>query len=75
MNLEYGERYETLRAEVREFLRGWPLSGAEAKLPRLFVEPYQMAGKSRKIEGPESSDGNIHDSSSSCFLWRLCDVN
>jgi alkylation response protein AidB-like acyl-CoA dehydrogenase len=33
MNLEYGERYETLRAEVREFLRGWPLSGAEAKLP------------------------------------------
>jgi len=33
VNLEYGEKYERLRAELREFLRGWPLAGAEAALP------------------------------------------
>jgi alkylation response protein AidB-like acyl-CoA dehydrogenase len=32
VNLEYGERHEALRAELREFLRGWPLTGAEATL-------------------------------------------
>src|SRR4029453_2179731 len=34
MDLRYGERYEAFRAEVREFLRGWPLTGAEAELPQ-----------------------------------------
>ena len=34
MDLRYGEKYEAFRAEVREFLRGWPLSGAEAELPQ-----------------------------------------
>src|SRR5262245_57894552 len=34
MDLRYGERYEAFRAEVREFLRGWPLAGAEAQLPQ-----------------------------------------
>jgi alkylation response protein AidB-like acyl-CoA dehydrogenase len=34
VNLQFGERYEKLRAEVREFCRGsWPLKGAEARLP------------------------------------------
>jgi alkylation response protein AidB-like acyl-CoA dehydrogenase len=33
MDLRYGEKYEELRAELREFLKGWPLSGDEAKRP------------------------------------------
>jgi alkylation response protein AidB-like acyl-CoA dehydrogenase len=33
VKLGYGEKYETFRAELRAFLRGWPLSGAEAALP------------------------------------------
>jgi alkylation response protein AidB-like acyl-CoA dehydrogenase len=33
MDLRYGEKYEAFRAELREFLRGWPLAGAEAQLP------------------------------------------
>ena len=33
MDLTYGERYEQFRAELREFLAGWPLRGAEAQLP------------------------------------------
>ena len=33
MNLEFGEKYETLRAEVRAFCAGsWPLRGDEARL-------------------------------------------
>jgi alkylation response protein AidB-like acyl-CoA dehydrogenase len=31
MDLRYGEKYEAFRAELCEFLRGWPLSGAEAQ--------------------------------------------
>jgi alkylation response protein AidB-like acyl-CoA dehydrogenase len=34
VDLTYGERYEAFRAELREFLTGWPLRGAEAQLPR-----------------------------------------
>jgi hypothetical protein len=33
MDLRYGEKYEAFRAELREFLRGWPLTGADAELP------------------------------------------
>jgi alkylation response protein AidB-like acyl-CoA dehydrogenase len=34
MNLQFGERYEQLRAEVRAFCaESWPLGGAEAQLP------------------------------------------
>ena len=33
MDLTYGERYERFRGELREFLTGWPLRGAEAALP------------------------------------------
>jgi alkylation response protein AidB-like acyl-CoA dehydrogenase len=33
MDLRYGEKYDAFRAELREFLRGWPLTGAEAQLP------------------------------------------
>jgi alkylation response protein AidB-like acyl-CoA dehydrogenase len=33
LNLQFGERYEKLRAEVREFCReSWPLAGDEARL-------------------------------------------
>jgi len=36
MDLRYGEEYETLRAEVRDFCaKHWPLQGAEAELPEL----------------------------------------
>ncbi len=33
MDLRYGERYEAIRRELRAFLEGWPLRGAEAELP------------------------------------------
>jgi alkylation response protein AidB-like acyl-CoA dehydrogenase len=35
MDLEYGEEYEAFRSDVRAFLKGWPLEGAEAELPQL----------------------------------------
>jgi len=38
VNLEYGPRYEALRAELREFLAGWPLQGEAAALPRAEQE-------------------------------------
>jgi hypothetical protein len=34
MDLRYGEKYEAFRVELRDFLRGWPLTGAEAELPQ-----------------------------------------
>ncbi len=34
MDLRYGEKYDAFRAGLREFLRGWPLSGNEAELPQ-----------------------------------------
>ncbi len=34
MNLQFGEKYEKLRADVRAFCaQSWPLTGAEARLP------------------------------------------
>ena len=33
MDLRYGAEYESFRAELRAFLAGWPLRGAEAQLP------------------------------------------
>ena len=33
MDLKDGGEYEVYREEVREFLKGWPLSGKEADLP------------------------------------------
>ena len=33
MDLTYGPEYDAFRAELQHFLRGWPLSGDEAKLP------------------------------------------
>jgi alkylation response protein AidB-like acyl-CoA dehydrogenase len=38
MDLSYGERYESFRRELREFLSGWPLRGAEAELPQAEQE-------------------------------------
>jgi len=34
MDLRYGEKYDAFGAELREFLRGWPLAGKEAGLPQ-----------------------------------------
>src|SRR5258705_9687600 len=49
MDLSYGERYEQFRRELREFLTGWPLHGAEAALPapeheRIFRMRGSLAG-------------------------------
>ncbi len=38
MDLRYSEEYEAYRQQVREFLDGWPLSGAEAELPLVEQE-------------------------------------
>jgi len=38
MDLRYGDEYEAFRAELREFLTGWPLTGPEAALPRAEQE-------------------------------------
>ena len=34
MDLTYSEEHEAFRAEVREFLKGWPLTGADAERPK-----------------------------------------
>jgi alkylation response protein AidB-like acyl-CoA dehydrogenase len=47
MDLEYGEKYITFRESVREFLKGWPLEGAEAKLP---IEEQEAIFRKRGIE-------------------------
>jgi alkylation response protein AidB-like acyl-CoA dehydrogenase len=47
MDLRYGEKYEAFRAELRDFLRGWPLSGAEAELP---LEQQEALFRQRGIE-------------------------
>ena len=38
MDLSFGPEYDEFRADVREFLRGWPLQGEEAQLPRTQQE-------------------------------------
>jgi alkylation response protein AidB-like acyl-CoA dehydrogenase len=47
MDLTYGEEYEAFRAEVQEFLAGWPLRGEEASLPR---EEQERIFRTRGIE-------------------------
>ncbi len=49
MDLEYTEEYKEYRERVRDFLKGWPLQGEEAKLPEaeqatLFRERGIRAG-------------------------------
>jgi len=39
MDLELNEEYEVFRQELRAFLKGWPLTGAEADLPLDEQEP------------------------------------
>jgi alkylation response protein AidB-like acyl-CoA dehydrogenase len=39
MDLELNEEYEAFRRELRGFLKGWPLTGAEAELPLAEQEP------------------------------------
>jgi alkylation response protein AidB-like acyl-CoA dehydrogenase len=47
MDLEYGDEYRAFREEVRQFLRGWPLQGEEARLPR---EEQEALFRQRGIE-------------------------
>ena len=47
MNLKYSEEYVRFRAELREFLKGWPLSGDEAVLP---AEEQEKLFRERGIE-------------------------
>jgi len=47
MDLRYGDAHEKLRAEVREFLQGWPLKGAEAELP---AEEQEAIFRQRAVE-------------------------
>ena len=47
MDLEYSAEHQAFREEVREFLKGWPLTGAEAELPR---EEQEQIFRKRGIE-------------------------
>jgi alkylation response protein AidB-like acyl-CoA dehydrogenase len=48
MDLHYGEAYEAFRAELREFLKGWPLRGAEAaKSPAEQEQLFRQRGVAR----------------------------
>jgi alkylation response protein AidB-like acyl-CoA dehydrogenase len=47
MDLEYSDAYRAYRDEVRAFLEGWPLTGAEADLPR---EEQEALFRRRGIE-------------------------
>jgi alkylation response protein AidB-like acyl-CoA dehydrogenase len=47
MDLTYGEEYDDFRKELQEFLKGWPLQGAEAELPR---EEQEALFRQRGIE-------------------------
>ena len=47
MDLTYGPKYEAFRAELQEFLEGWPLTGAEAELPK---EEQERIFRKRGIE-------------------------
>jgi len=47
MDLEYSSEYEAFRDELRAFLKGWPLTGAETELP---LEERERLFRSRGIE-------------------------
>jgi len=47
MDLEYSAEHQAFREEVRTFLKGWPLTGDEAKLPQ---EEQQQLFRKRGIE-------------------------
>ena len=47
MDLSFGPEYDAFRAELQEFLSGWPLTGAEAKLP---PEEQERLFRQRGIE-------------------------
>ncbi len=47
MDLRLGAEHEAFRAELREFLAGWPLDGAEAELP---LEEQERLFRRRGIE-------------------------
>src|SRR5262245_16042446 len=80
VNLEYGEKYETLRAELREFLGGWPLTGAEAALPTAEQEAlfrrrgvergYVYRGVPRRYGGSEQPPDALADAILREEYWR-----
>jgi len=47
MDLTYSEAHEAFRAEIQQFLKGWPLQGEEAKLPK---EKQEQLFRTRGIE-------------------------
>jgi alkylation response protein AidB-like acyl-CoA dehydrogenase len=47
MDLKYSAEHESFRAEVREFLKGWPLQGDEAALP---LDEQERIFRKRGIE-------------------------
>lgn len=47
MDLTYGPEYDAFRADLQEFLEGWPLAGAEAELP---VDERERLFRKRGIE-------------------------
>ncbi|MCB9726140.1 MAG: acyl-CoA dehydrogenase family protein [Spirochaetaceae bacterium] len=47
MDLEYSAEHEAFRGRVQEFLKGWPLTGAESKLP---MEEQEAIFRKRGIE-------------------------
>ena len=68
MNLKYSEEYVQFRAELRDFLKGWPLSGDEAKLPtdeqeKLFrkrgIERGYVYRESPKIYGGSEQEPDV----------------
>jgi len=72
-----------LRSDVRAFLKGWPLQGAEAELPMLVVadtlDPatvFDLAAVHRAVRLPHGGwrDGDVRDRNLS---WRVdfdCDL-
>jgi len=47
MDLRLGKEYEEFRIEVQDFLKGWPLTGEEAKLPK---KQQEQLFRNRAIE-------------------------
>jgi len=67
VDLRYGAEYESFRAELRAFLAGWPLKGAEAALPpaeqqRIFRQRGIERGYVyRSIPAEYGGSGQPHD--------------
>ena len=49
MDLEYSAGHQAFRDEVREFLKGWPLKGDEAKLPQEEQEQILFVTREQRL--------------------------